>query len=88
MAAAHAESVCLQSLGEDDDPLSDAAGSSWKQYFEDQEGLEQIQRDVERTHQGVPFFADPDAGCEKHQQVRSHTLWPQRARPPRVCAHG
>jgi hypothetical protein len=60
---------CAQSLSQEDDPLSDAEDSGWRQYFQDAEGLEQIQRDVERTHQNVPFFGDPDVGASCHQQV-------------------
>jgi hypothetical protein len=59
-----------QSKSKDDEPLNDAEDSGWRQYFEDVAGLEQIQLDVERTHQNVPFFGDPAAGALCHQQVR------------------
>ena len=48
----------------EDDPLSQAASSSWKRYFEDGEVLEQIVRDVERTHPDIHFFSGLTADGE------------------------
>jgi hypothetical protein len=45
------------SLGpEDDHPLSDHSNSTWKQYFNDKEVKEQIDRDVSRTQIELSFF--------------------------------
>lgn len=68
--AACSDPASVQSAAKDDDPLNEAEDSAWGQYFKDREAYEQIQRDVERTHQSVPFFSsDSPAACE-HRQVR------------------
>lgn len=70
----------MQAASADDDPLSDHQDSAWGQYFRDMEGMEQIERDVDRTHQSLPFFSTENPGAETHRQVR----W-QRARQGRSC---
>jgi hypothetical protein len=61
--------VPVQSGSAAEDPLATSPkGGAWSQFFADREAAEQIARDVERTHTGVPFFgADADASrthCE------------------------
>lgn len=38
-------------------PLSSGKSSLWNQYFQESEILEQIDRDVKRTHPDIPFFS-------------------------------
>ena len=47
-----------------DDPLSQASDSTWRAFFADSEELEQIVRDVERTHPDVHFFSGLSADGE------------------------
>lgn len=42
-----------------DHPLSTAAGSKWKQYYEDQEVWEDIEKDIKRTRPDMSFFFQP-----------------------------
>lgn len=60
----------LQSAGADDDPLNDAEDSAWHRYFKDMVGFEQIERDVERTHQRLPFFGADSDDARLHRKVR------------------
>lgn len=61
--------LVLQDQAKDDDPLNEAEDSAWNTYFRDVEEFDQIQRDVERTHQGMDFFACSSPAAEKHRQV-------------------
>jgi hypothetical protein len=54
----------------DDHPLSLDAGSRWRTFFQDNEILEQITRDVMRTHPDMHFFTGETEEAELHRQVR------------------
>lgn len=80
--------LVLQDQAKDDDPLNEAEDSAWNSYFRDVEEFDQIQRDVERTHQGMDFFACSSPAAEQHRQVcgcltclacltRDHTCLPR-----------
>ena len=45
----------------EDHPLSQNTGSRWKTFFEDSEIMEQIQRDIVRTHPDIHFFSSGSA---------------------------
>ncbi|KAL6875751.1 hypothetical protein ACP4OV_013264 [Aristida adscensionis] len=42
---------------DEEHPLSSGKASLWNQYFQESEILEQIERDVKRTHPDIPFFS-------------------------------
>ncbi|KAK3120058.1 hypothetical protein QOZ80_9AG0680800 [Eleusine coracana subsp. coracana] len=42
---------------DEEHPLSFGRSSLWNQYFQESEVLEQIDRDVKRTHPDIPFFS-------------------------------
>lgn len=42
-----------------DHPLSTALGSKWKEYYEDQEVWEDIEKDIKRTRPDMSFFFQP-----------------------------
>lgn len=54
--AATEGSLSGQEVTHDDHPLSQGTNSAWKAYFKDSEILEQIERDVRRTHPDMHFF--------------------------------
>jgi hypothetical protein len=54
----------------DDHPLSLDAGSRWRTFFQDNEILEQITRDVMRTHPDMHFFTGDTEEAELHRQAR------------------
>jgi hypothetical protein len=60
----------LQEESKEDEPLSEAEDSAWAAYFRDVEEYEQIQRDLVRTHQQVPFFSTDDPSSAPHHAVR------------------
>jgi ferric-dicitrate binding protein FerR (iron transport regulator) len=68
----------VQDQSKDDEPLSQAEGSAWAEYFRDVEEYDQIQRDLERTHQNVPFFNSDAEAAQLHHKVRR-----RRRRRPR-----
>lgn len=57
-----------------DHPLSTSSSSRWKQYFEDKEMKEQIDRDVDRTHPDLNFFSG-DFGGMSHRAKMSRSLF-------------
>eukprot|EP00892_Ulva_mutabilis_P000974 jgi/Ulvmu1/10878/UM007_0054.1 len=59
----------------DDDPLNDSEDSAWNTYFRDVEEFDQIQRDVERTHQGMDFFACSTPSAAKHREELQRLLF-------------
>lgn len=54
----------------DDHPLSQGTNSRWQEYFKDSELLEQIDRDVMRTHPDMHFFSGSSTAAEQHRKVR------------------
>jgi len=44
----------------EDDPLSEKDDSKWKQYFENTKLLDEIRKDVVRTHPDLHFFLEPE----------------------------
>lgn len=63
-----------QASGSKDHPLSVDEGSAFNQHFKDMEAMEQIDRDVDRTHSDVPFFGDeasPESATHREVCPRS-----------------
>ncbi|KAJ6846011.1 TBC1 domain family member 5-like [Iris pallida] len=55
-------------------PLSLGSTSVWNQFFQDTEIIEQIDRDVKRTHPGMPFFSDDSSFAKSNQEALRHIL--------------
>ncbi|KAF8670110.1 hypothetical protein HU200_050927 [Digitaria exilis] len=49
-------------------PLSSGKSSLWNQYFQESEILEQIDRDVKRTHPDMPFFSSKSNQFNSYQE--------------------
>uniref|UniRef100_A0A7N0TSW1 Rab-GAP TBC domain-containing protein n=1 Tax=Kalanchoe fedtschenkoi TaxID=63787 RepID=A0A7N0TSW1_KALFE len=54
-------------VAHEEHPLSLGKNSVWYQYFQDSEIIEQIERDVKRTHPNMDFFCG-DSALAKHNQ--------------------
>ncbi|KAK9725780.1 hypothetical protein RND81_05G168700 [Saponaria officinalis] len=66
------DSRCLLSRSEitqDDHPLSLGQSSVWNMFFQDTEIIEQIDRDVKRTHPDMPFFSGDTALAKSNQEA-------------------
>ncbi|KAG6419996.1 hypothetical protein SASPL_116510 [Salvia splendens] len=55
-------------------PLSLGESSIWNQFFQDAEILEQIDRDVNRTHPGINFFSGDSAFAKSNQEALRNIL--------------
>lgn len=55
-------------------PLSLGSTSVWNQFFQDTEIIEQIDRDVKRTHPNMPFFSDDSSFAKSNQEALRHIL--------------
>ncbi|KAI7726747.1 hypothetical protein M8C21_026652, partial [Ambrosia artemisiifolia] len=55
-------------------PLSLGKTSIWNQYFQDSEIIEQIDRDVKRTHPDIPFFSGDSAFAKANQESLENIL--------------
>ncbi|KAL1561598.1 TBC1 domain family member 13-like [Salvia divinorum] len=55
-------------------PLSLGQSSIWNQFFQDAEILEQIDRDVNRTHPGINFFSGDSAFAKSNQEALRNIL--------------
>ncbi|KAL8201714.1 hypothetical protein R6Q57_010861 [Mikania cordata] len=55
-------------------PLSLGKSSIWNQYFQDSEIIEQIDRDVKRTHPDIPFFSGDSASAKANQESLKNIL--------------
>ncbi|XP_057783657.1 uncharacterized protein LOC131001313 [Salvia miltiorrhiza] len=55
-------------------PLSLGQSSIWNQFFQDAEILEQIDRDVKRTHPGIHFFSGDSAFAKSNQEALRNIL--------------
>ncbi|CAN1146867.1 TBC1 domain family member 13 [Linum perenne] len=67
-----AESRCMLSRSEithDEHPLSLGKTSIWNQFFQDSETIEQIDRDVKRTHPGLDFFSGDSSFAKSNQEA-------------------
>ncbi len=77
---AASDPLFVRDVTADDHPLSLDAGSRWRTFFQDNETLEQITRDVMRTHPDMEFFTGESEEAELHRQVRR-----LRRRVPGAC---
>lgn len=57
------------SIGADDDPLRNPDESAWTTYYQDTALMDEIQKDVVRTHPDINFFnSDPQGSCQAVMQ--------------------
>lgn len=64
-----------QDVTQDDHPLSLNHGSRWLEYFKDSETLQQIQRDVIRTHPDIEFFCGEGPDAAEHRDHMQRALF-------------
>ncbi|GFP80689.1 tbc1 domain family member 13 [Phtheirospermum japonicum] len=55
-------------------PLSLGRSSIWNHFFQDTEIMEQIDRDVKRTHPDIPFFSGDSAVAKSNQEALRNIL--------------
>lgn len=65
----------LRAAAGHDHPLSDEQDSEWNKYFKELEEMEQIERDVDRTHQELPFFGGTDSAAKQHRDEMKRVLF-------------
>lgn len=70
-----AQAAWAVDVSQDDHPLSTSSGSKWREFFKDNETLEQIDRDVKRTHPDMHFFSGDDAKAVAHRQEMCRALF-------------
>lgn len=70
-----AEGLERRGISQDDHPLSLGPSSAWHRFFQDMEMVEQIDRDVKRTHPAMPFFNGEDAASLAHQDAMRRILF-------------
>lgn len=58
-----------------DHPLSTDAGSKWHTFFKDSDVLEQIERDVRRTHPDMHFFSGDDEVPQQNREAMCRALF-------------
>ncbi|CAO2822478.1 unnamed protein product [Amaranthus hypochondriacus] len=71
------ESRCVLSrseINQDEHPLSLGKSSLWNQFFQDTEIIEQIDRDVKRTHPDMPFFSGDTISAKLNQEALMNIL--------------
>ncbi|KAF6264666.1 rab-GTPase-TBC domain-containing protein [Scenedesmus sp. NREL 46B-D3] len=73
--AAAAVPVAAAAAAAEDHPLSLQATSKWHTYFKDNEVMEQIDRDVMRTHPDMHFFSGDSAEAEQHRREMKRCLF-------------
>eukprot|EP01024_Parvocaulis_polyphysoides_P030039 TRINITY_DN272_c1_g2_i1.p1 TRINITY_DN272_c1_g2~~TRINITY_DN272_c1_g2_i1.p1 ORF type:complete len:245 (-),score=38.31 TRINITY_DN272_c1_g2_i1:67-801(-) len=68
------EELSGQDVTDSDHPLSLQDNSRWKEFFKDEEILEQIQRDIVRTHPDIVFFSGHSKEAVKHREEMQRAL--------------
>ncbi|CAA0819861.1 Ypt/Rab-GAP domain of gyp1p superfamily protein [Striga hermonthica] len=58
----------------DEHPLSLGKSSIWNQFFQESEIIEQIDRDVKRTHPDIPFFSGDSTFARSNQEALRNIL--------------
>ncbi|KAL2338378.1 hypothetical protein Fmac_012824 [Flemingia macrophylla] len=61
-------------ISHEDHPLSLGKSSLWSQYFQYTEIVEQIDRDLERTHPDLPFFSGESSLSRKNREAMKNIL--------------
>ncbi|XP_010522393.1 PREDICTED: TBC1 domain family member 13 [Tarenaya hassleriana] len=71
------ESRCMlvrSKITDEDHPLSLGQASIWNKYFQDSDIIEQIHRDVKRTHPDMPFFSNESSLGQSNQESMKNIL--------------
>ncbi|KAJ8455398.1 hypothetical protein OPV22_006545 [Ensete ventricosum] len=66
--------LCRREISNGDHPLCLGNGSVWNQYFKDAEIVEQIDRDLHRTHQDINFFSGDSSFGRKNLEAMRNIL--------------
>ena len=75
-----------QGQGADDDhPLSLDSSSQWKVFFQDSEIMDQVERDVQRTHPDLDFFVGPSEESSRHREELKRALFLYAKLNPGLC---
>uniref|UniRef100_M4DFS8 Rab-GAP TBC domain-containing protein n=1 Tax=Brassica campestris TaxID=3711 RepID=M4DFS8_BRACM len=61
-------------ITDEDHPLSLRKASIWNTYFQDTETIEQIDKDVKRTHPDIPFFSTGSSFARSNQESMKNIL--------------
>ncbi|KAF2620098.1 hypothetical protein F2Q68_00038316 [Brassica cretica] len=61
-------------ITDEDHPLSLGKASVWNTYFQDIETIEQIDKDVKRTHPDIPFFSAESSFARSNQESMKNIL--------------
>ncbi|XP_058760295.1 TBC domain-containing protein C1952.17c-like isoform X1 [Vicia villosa] len=69
----------------EDHPLSLDKESLWKQYFQHTEIVEQIDRDLQRTHPDMPFFSAETSFSQKNREAMKNILLLFAKSNPAIC---
>ncbi|KAK4764833.1 hypothetical protein SAY86_025923 [Trapa natans] len=63
-----------QKISPEDHPLSVGKSSAWSQFFQYTEIVEQIDRDLQRTHPDLKFFSGDTQSSRKHRESMKNVL--------------
>ncbi|MEW5317161.1 MAG: hypothetical protein WDW38_008487 [Sanguina aurantia] len=69
----------------EDHPLSLDHGSRWHTYFKDNEIIQQVERDVVRTHPDMHFFTGDSEESELHREEMARALFMYAKLNPGLC---
>ncbi|KAI4335719.1 hypothetical protein L6164_014338 [Bauhinia variegata] len=61
-------------ISEEDHPLSLGKASPWRKHFQHTEIVEQIDRDLQRTHPDMPFFSGESSFSRKNREAMKNIL--------------
>ncbi|MED6120288.1 hypothetical protein PIB30_019439 [Stylosanthes scabra] len=72
-------------ISQEDHPLSLGKTSLWSQYFKYTETIEQIDRDLQRTHPDIPFFSGESPFSLKNREAMKNILLLFAKLNPAIC---
>ncbi|KAK7264925.1 hypothetical protein RJT34_32538 [Clitoria ternatea] len=72
-------------ISHEDHPLSLGKASLWGQYFQHTEIVEQIDRDLQRTHPDMPFFSGQSSFSRKNREAMKNILLLFAKLNPAIC---
>ncbi|MED6179888.1 hypothetical protein PIB30_004943 [Stylosanthes scabra] len=72
-------------ISQEDHPLSLGKASLWGQYFKYTETIEQIDRDLQRTHPDIPFFSGESSFSLKNREAMKNILLLFAKLNPAIC---
>ncbi|KAK7330109.1 hypothetical protein VNO77_24295 [Canavalia gladiata] len=72
-------------ISHEDHPLSLGKASLWNQYFQHTEIVEQIDRDLKRTHPDIPFFSGESPFSLKNREAMKNILLLFAKSNPAIC---